>query len=535
MKLAENHSLIAFTQTKAGQKLKKLAQNPFDLTKEGNLTPDRIKNYCAESCGYTLLYGTERVNDEVMKALEELAEETHAVELMEKMQSGEILNCIEGYPSENRPVLHTAVRDFFVSPNLAPNALQAAKDAKNEVEKLKAFIKRIDRENKFSDLIMIAIGGSDLGPRSNFIALQQMLTPGRQVHFISNVDPDDAAAVLHGKDLKKCLIGVVSKSGTTLETATNEQLVRQKFVDAGLQSKEHFIAITGKGSPMDNPKNYLESFYIWDWVGGRFSASSMVGGVMLSFAFGFDVYWEFLKGANLMDKAALHKDIYQNLPLLVALLGVWNHNFLGYPTLALIPYSQALSRYAAHIQQVDMESNGKRIDRFGNHVDYQTGSIIWGEPGTNAQHSFFQLIHQGTAVIPVEFIGFAQGQYGDDFVFEGTTSREKLLSNLFSQAIALATGKQDSNPNKTFPGNRPSHILLGKKLTPFALGALFSLFEHKAAFEGFIWNINSFDQEGVQLGKTLAAKIIDRFAAKRGGKKKMPIRWEMPFLNIWIN
>lgn len=517
--MAEENTLQHLT---ASKKLKTLAKNPFDLTKEGNLTPERIKKYCAEACGYKLLYGTEKVTDEVINALKEFAEEAQLIEFMKRMQSGDILNYIEGYPSENRAVLHTALRDFFDSPNSNPSAKQAAAEAKQEVEKLRKFIKLIDQENRFTDLIMIAIGGSDLGPRANFLALQHLLKPGRNVHFISNVDPDDVAQVLHGKNLRNCLVGVVSKSGTTLETLTNEQFVQEKFITMGLQPKNHFISITGKGSPMDNPEKYLESFYIWDWVGGRFSASSMVGGVMLSYAFGFDVYWDFLKGANSMDKTALNNDLNKNLPLLAALLEIWNHNFLKYPTLALIPYSQPLSRYAAHIQQVDMESNGKRVDRNGNPVDYQTGAVIWGEPGTNAQHSFFQLIHQGTAVIPIEFIGFLEGQYEDDFEFEKTTSREKLLANLFSQAIALATGKQDANPNKIFPGNRPSHIILGKQLTPYALGALFSLFEHKAAFEGFAWNINSFDQEGVQLGKMLATKILKRFAAKKEGKPGEP-------------
>jgi glucose-6-phosphate isomerase len=514
----KQQALHPFTDYKASKKLHKLAQKPFDLAKEENLTPARIKKFCAEACGYKILYGTEKVTDEVMQALDDFANEAKLVEYMEKMQSGMILNCIEGFPSENRAVLHTSLRDFFDSPNSSTAAKQAAAEAKQEIEKLQRFIRRLDQENRFTDLVMIAIGGSDLGPRANFLALQHLIKPNRNVHFISNIDPDDVANVLRELDLSKCLIGVVSKSGKTLETLTNEQFVKDRFLKTGLKPQNHFISITGKGSPMDNPEEYLESFYIWDWVGGRFSASSMVGGVMLSYAFGFEVYWEFLKGANSMDKVALNREINKNLPLLAALIGIWNHNFLGYPTLALIPYSQPLSRYAAHFQQVDMESNGKRINRQGQEIDYQTGAVIWGEPGTNAQHSFFQLIHQGTSIIPVEFIGYLEGQCGEDFEFENTTSREKLLANLFSQAIALATGKIDSNPNKTFPGNRPSHILLGKRLTPQALGALFSFFEHKAAFEGFAWNINSFDQEGVQLGKVLATKIISSFAAKRSEK-----------------
>ena len=233
---------------------------------------------------------------------------------------------------------------------------------------------------------------------------------------------------------------------------------------------------------------------------------------MLSFAFGFDVYWDFLKGASAMDKVALTKGIDVNLPMLGALLSIWNRNFLKYPTLAVIPYSQALSRFPAHIQQVEMESNGKHSDRLGRPVDFQTGMVIWGEPGTNAQHSFYQLIHQGSDIIPLELIGFKECQYGLDSTFEGTTLQQKLLSNLFAQSLALAIGQKSDNPNKVFLGNRPSHILIGKKLTPYALGSLLAYYEHKVAFEGFLWGINSFDQEGVQLGKVLAMKLIHRFA-----------------------
>jgi glucose-6-phosphate isomerase len=496
----------------ATKTLEKLAQNPLDLTKEGTLTPERLETFFVEACGYKFLYGTEKITDDVMKALQDLATESNALERMEKMQSGEVTNYINGYTSDNRAVLHTAVRDFFDHPKTTKACKDATTLAKKEVDKLKEFLKKY--ESKFTDLVMIAIGGSDLGPRANTLALLALKKPGKNVHFISNVDPDDAASVFKGLDLAKTLVVVVSKSGTTLETMTNEELARARFEKAGLNPKEHFVSVTGEGSPMDSKERYLESFHIWDWVGGRFSSSSMVGGVVLSFACGFDVYWEVLKGAHAMDLTALEKDPKKNLPLFAALIGIWNHNFLGYHTMAVVPYSQGLYRYAAHIQQVDMESNGKWIDQDGKHVSFETGPIIWGEPGTNAQHSFFQLIHQGTATVPVEFIGFKETQYNEDFKFKTTTSQQKLLANMFAQSLALATGKKDENPNKLFPGNRPSHILLGKKLTPFALGALLSFYEHKVAFQGFIWGINSFDQEGVQLGKVLADKIIGRMGDK---------------------
>lgn len=511
-----------FLSYPATKVLQNLALRPFDLTQEGNLTPHRLNEFVAEGCGYRFLYGTERVTAEVMEALSALSREAHVIDKMNRMQSGEMLNFIEGFPSENRSVLHTATRDFFGQPNQAKAASEAAQQAKQEVIKLEAFIKKLDRDNAFTDLVCIGIGGSDLGPRAHYIALQYLLKKGRQVHFVSNVDPDDAAMALQGLNLKKTLVLVISKTGTTLETLSNEEFVKERFIAAGLNPAKHFIAVSSQGCPMDDRSKYLECFYMWDWIGGRYSTTSMVGGVMLAFAFGFDVYWEFLRGASAMDKLALNPDISRNLPLLGALLEVWNRNFLGYPTLAIIPYSQALARYSAHIQQVEMESNGKRIDQHGIPTDFQTAPVIWGEPGTNAQHSFYQLIHQGTAVVPLEFIGFQQSQYQQDNEYQGTTLQEKLLSNLLAQVIALALGQHSDNPNKQFPGNRPSHILLAKQLTPASLGSLLAYFEHKVAFEGFIWGINSFDQEGVQLGKVLAQKIIDRFAARKGYGNNQP-------------
>lgn len=504
-----------FLQYQAFEKLKALASHPFDLAKPGNLTPERLQEYCASSCGFEMLYGTERVTNEVMEQLALLASEADVLHLMERMQNGEVLNFIKGFPSENRAVLHTATRDFFVERKSSRAAREAAEMAWNEVEKLKTFMDAVDAEKRFTDLIMIGIGGSDLGPYANYLGMEHLKKPGRNLYFINNVDPDNTAEVLSKAQLDRCLVVVVSKSGDTLETATNAAFVRARFVKEGLQPERHFIAVTGEGSPMDDASLYLQSFYIWDWIGGRFSSTSMVGGVLLSFAFGIDVYLEFLQGANAMDRAALNRELTENLPLMGALLSIWNHNFLGTATCGIIPYSYALRRYSAHIQQVSMESNGKHIDRMGRPVPFQTGEIIWGEPGTNAQHSFYQLLHQGTEVVPLELIGFRESQCGEDFIFQGTTSQEKLLANMFAQAIGLATGKESDNPNKEFVGNRPSHIILGKRLTPYALGALLSYFEHKVAFQGFIWNVNSFDQEGVQLGKKLANRIIDRFAAQR--------------------
>ena len=493
--------------------LKKLAEDPIDLTKNGTLSPKRVDEMHAEGLGLKLFYGTERVTPQVMEALFTLAEERGVVDLMHAMQSGAVLNAIEGFESEDRMVLHTAMRDFFDQRQEGNAAAEATKLAYDELEKLKTFLQEVDKGG-FTDLVQVGIGGSDLGPRAIYLSLEAFKKPERRVHYLSNVDPDDVARTLQGLDLSKTLCVVVSKSGTTLETLTNEELVKAVFQKAGLAPKDHFIAVTGKGSPMDDPTKYRQSFYIWDYIGGRYSVTSMVGAVSLAFGLGMEKLLDFLRGASQMDKLALERDPKVNLPLLSALLGVWNRNFLGHPTVAIIPYSQAMHRFPAHLQQLDMESNGKQIDKHGAHVDFNTGPIIWGEPGTNGQHSFYQLIHQGTTPVPVEFIGFCNSQYNEDLEVQGTTSQQKLLSNLFAQSIGLATGKKSDNPNKNFPGNRPNRLLLAKKCDPTTVGAILAYYEHKVAFQGFLWDINSFDQEGVQLGKVLANKIIDLFAQK---------------------
>lgn len=511
--------MTTFRHLKSFIRLNELAEDPIDLTKEGVLTPKRIDNMVAEALEMKLFYSTERVSDPVIDALLALAEETDALKKMGCMQAGEIVNAIEGCESENRPALHTAMRDFFDNRNPSKKAQEATSLAYAELEKLKLFLDDCDQ---FTDLVQVGIGGSELGPKAIYMALEAYKKPTRNVHFLSNVDPDDAAHIFRHLDLSKTLFVSVSKSGSTLETLTNEEFVRDWFKKAGLDPKNHVVAVTGKGSPMDDPSRYLASFYIWDYIGGRYSVTSMVGGVTLAFALGMDRFLDFLRGANAMDKIALRKDLKNNLPLLSALLGIWNRNFLGLPTVAIIPYSQALHRLTAHLQQLDMESNGKRIDKRGHAVDFETGPIIWGEPGTNGQHSFYQLIHQGTTIVPLEFLGFKESQYREDLLYKGTTSQEKLLANLFAQSIALAVGEKSENPNKFFPGRRPNRILLAQRLDPFTMGAILAYYEHKVAFQGFIWNINSFDQEGVQLGKILAMKIIDQFAKQRDGKSFEP-------------
>ena len=510
--------MISFNQLKSVSRLNELAEDPLDLTDESNFTPKRIDSMFSEALGLKLFYAGERVSEITLLALEDLAEETNVHEKMRKMQAGDVMNCIEGFESEKRSVLHTAMRDFFENANESPVAREASQVAYQELEKLTQFLKDLETKNEFTDMVQIGIGGSDLGPRAIYYALKAYQKPQRRAHFFSNVDPDDGADVLKDLDLSKTLFVVVSKSGSTLETLTNQEFVRDRLKKAGLDPKNHIISVTGKGSPMDDPEQYLASFYIWDFIGGRYSVTSMVGGVILAFSLGMDRFLDFLRGANAMDKQALKKDRKANLPLMGALLSIWNRNFLGCSTSAVIPYSQALLRFPAHLQQLNMESNGKRVDKQGRAVEFDTGPIIWGEPGTNGQHSFFQMIHQGTSVIPVEFLGFFENQYKEDVLFQGTYSQEKLLSNLFAQSLSLATGQKNSNPNKFFPGNRPNRILLGSRLDPYTLGMILSYYENSVAFQGFIWGINSFDQEGVQLGKKLALQFIDIFAQKRDKK-----------------
>lgn len=498
----------SFTKSKAYKQLETLAQHPFDLTLPNALSPERINKYVSKACGFKLLYGTERIDDQVMHQLEELAKERNVFEKIGQMQAGEKINAIHGYESENRSVLHTALRDQFDHQNQNVAAKEASRMAKEQLDALKHFSEEIAKNPKIQNLIIVAIGGSELGPKACYNALSYLKKPQREVYFISNVDPDGIAKVLKSVTLENTIVAVISKSGSTLEIETNESLLREAYKKEGLEPKNFFYAVTGKGSPMDDPKKYKGVFLLWDWVGGRYSASSAVGGLPIVFSEGYDAFIEFLHGAHDMDKTALNPSLETNLPLLGALLGIWNRNFLKSPTVAVIPYSSALSLFVDHLQQLDMESNGKRIDQNGEFVTFDTGPIIWGRPGTDAQHSFFQLLHQGTSRIPIEFIGFLEGQYHYDMELGGTTSQQKLIANLLAQSTSLAKGQKNQNPNKDFPGNTPNHILFAKQLTPYQLGALLSYYENKVDFQGFIWGINSFDQEGVQLGKVMSNQLI---------------------------
>ncbi len=503
------------TRSRSWQRLKKLAENPYDLTGGGLAGDGRISSMVCRTAGLRLYYASQRVDQTVLEAFQDYADEHRLVDRFKEMRRGSVINRIDGWESENRRVLHTSCRDIF-SPH--PKEPGASAQARAEQEKLAGFLEELDRSDQFTTMVNVGIGGSDLGPRAVYEALKAYNIKGRAVRFIANVDPDDASQVLDSIDPQRTLVVVVSKSGSTLETRTNEELVRARFVEAGLDPARHFIAVTGTGSPMDNPERYRRSFYMYDYIGGRYSVTSMVGCVGLGFALGMEQLQRFLAGAGEMDEGCEQPAVIDNMALLMAMLGLWNHNFLACPTLAVLPYSQGLHRFAAHLQQCDMESNGKSITRDGKPVAMQTGPIVWGEPGTNGQHAFYQLLHQGTEIVPAEFIGFLSSQYGEDIVVDGTTSQQKLLANLLAQSVALASGQHHENPNKRFPGNRPSSVVIGERLDPLTMGRLLALYEAKIVFQGFAWNINSFDQEGVELGKVLAKRFLHHMSdGQKGG------------------
>ena len=480
----------------------------------GENAAERVNSYTVPMGGNLKFnYAAKQVNEQILKTMAELAEEAQLVEKYNALLNGEIINT-----GEKRMVLHQLTRGQLANDVIA-DGVNKREFYLNEQKKIADFANDVhsgkivnEKGEKFTTVCQIGIGGSDLGPRAMYLALENWAknnnTLKMEAKFISNVDPDDAAGVLSTMDLAKTMFILVSKSGTTLETLTNESFVKDFLVKAGLDASKHMIAVTSETSPLAHNPDYLAAFYMDDYIGGRYSSTSGVGGAVLSLAFGPDVFAEFLNGAAEEDKLALNKDITKNPALLDALIGVYERNVQEYPSTAILPYSQALSRFPAHLQQLDMESNGKSVNRFGEKIDYVTGPVIFGEPGTNGQHSFYQLLHQGTDIIPLQFIAFQENQTGKDVIIENSTSQVKLAANVTAQIIAFACGKSDENPNKAFAGERPSSLIHGKQLTPAALGALLAHYENKVMFQGFVWNVNSFDQEGVQLGKVLAKSVL---------------------------
>ena len=474
----------------------------------------RVNEYTvAMAEGLHFNYATKEVDADVLAALQALADEAELVDKYAALYNGEMVNT-----GEKRLVLHQLCRgqlgnDVFADGvNKREFFVGERKKAAEFANKVHSGLITNEKGEPFTEVVQIGIGGSDLGPRALYIALENWArvnhTLKMEAKFISNVDPDDATAVLNSCDLAHTLFVLVSKSGTTLETLTNEAFVKNALKEAGLDPKKHMACVTSATSPLAKGDDYMVSCFMDDYIGGRFSSSSPVGGLILSLAFGPEVYNQILEGAHAQDKLALNKDITKNPELLDALIGVYERNVQGYEATAVLPYSQALARFPAHLQQLDMESNGKSVNRFFEPIHYQTGPIIFGEPGTNGQHSFYQLLHQGSDIVPLQFIGYKQSQLGNDIDIQGSTSQAKLCANVVAQMIAFACGKDDENPNKVFKGGRPSSIIIGDKLTPASLGALLSHFENKIMFQGFTWNVNSFDQEGVQLGKVLAKKVL---------------------------
>lgn len=475
---------------------------------------ERVKSYSVPmACGLAYNFAAKQVDEKILGMLAALAEESDLKGKFEELYNGAMINT-----GEKRLVLHQLTRGQLGG-TVVKDGVDKRAFYTGEQAKIAAFAAKVHageianaQGEKFTTVVQIGIGGSDLGPRAMYIALENWARAKGSLlmdaKFISNVDPDDAVSILKTIDVAHTLFILVSKSGTTLETLTNEAFVKNALKEKGLDPAKHMIAVTSETSPLASSSDYLAAFFMDDYIGGRYSSTSAVGGAVLSLAFGPEVFDEFLAGAAAADKLAALPDPMQNAAMLDALIGVYERNILGYECTAVLPYSQALARFPAHLQQADMESNGKSVNRFGEPVNYKTGPVLFGEPGTNGQHSFYQLLHQGKDIVPLQFIGFKENQSGIDVDIQGSTSQKKLGANVVAQIVAFACGKDDEDPNKTFEGGRPSSIIIGDQLTPASLGALLAHFENKIMFQGFLWNLNSFDQEGVQLGKVLAKRVL---------------------------
>jgi glucose-6-phosphate isomerase len=516
------------TQTIAWQKLENHFQEMQNVSMKSMFQQDKTRTdkFHIQWNDFLVDYSKNIINQETLDLLLQLANQVNLKEAITKYFDGDIIN-----QTENRSVLHTALR----SPENASvvvegkNVIPEIFDVKN---KIKTFTNQVITGEKkgftgksFTDIVNIGIGGSDLGPVMVVEALQ-FYKNHLNVHFVSNIDGDHVNEIIKKLNPETTLFVIVSKTFTTQETLTNSETIRKWFLSRDFGSKQedvakHFVAVSTNIQKVTafgiNPENI---FPMWDWVGGRFSLWSAVG-LSISLAVGYDNFDKLLKGANQMDNHFKTENFDKNIPVILALLSIWYNNFFGAESEALIPYTQYLQKLAPYLQQGIMESNGKSIGRDGKPVNYQTGTIIWGEPGTNSQHAFFQLIHQGTKLIPTDFIGFVKPLYGDK------DHHEKLMSNFFAQTEALLNGKSAEQvraefdkqgldkqradfllPFKVFAGNKPTNTFLIQKLTPETLGSLVALYEHKIFVQGVIWNIFSYDQWGVELGKQLANSIL---------------------------
>lgn len=478
-------------------------------------------------------YSKNLMDEETFKSLLQLASETKLKEGIDSYFSGDVIN-----ETEKRAVLHTALRAkktdkiLLNGVNLVPEVYEVRDRIKEFSEAVISGQKKGFTGKAFTDVVNIGIGGSDLGPVMVTEALKYYKNR-LKVHFVSNVDGDHVHTVLNELNPETTFFVVVSKSFTTQETLSNALTIKKWFLQHAGQADiaTHFAAVSTNAEKIEEfGIADAHVFPMWDWVGGRFSLWSAVG-LSIALAVGYDNFSALLDGANEMDEHFKSTENSGNIPVILALVSIWYNNFYGAETEAIIPYSQFLHRFSAYLQQGIMESNGKSVDRAGNKVDYQTGTIIWGEPGTNSQHAFFQLIHQGTKLIPADFIGFKESLYGEK------NHHNKLMANFFAQTEALMNGKTAAKvkeelqlkglstseietmlPFKVFEGNKPTNTILIDKLTPKSLGALIAMYEHKIFVQGLIWNIFSYDQWGVELGKQLATNILHDIENPQIGK-----------------
>lgn len=486
----------------------------------------RCMNLIKESEGIFFDFSRQRVNAKTIDLLLKLAEAANLRDKIDAMFNGSAINS-----TEDRAVLHTATRARREQ-SVMVDGRNVVPDVWDVLDKIKNFSEQIRNGQwlgvtgkPLKNVVAVGIGGSFLGPLFIHTALKTepvaaRACEGRVLRFLANVDPIDVARALNGLNPEETLVVVVSKTFTTAETMLNARTVRKWLIaQLGPESvAKHMVAVSTNLKLVKefgiDPAN---AFGFWDWVGGRYSVCSAVGMLPLSLMYGFDVMQEFLMGANNIDDHFKNMPLDQNIPVLMGLLSVWNVSFLGYPARAILPYCQALSKLAPHIQQVSMESNGKGVDIEGRRLNYEAGEIDFGEPGTNGQHSFYQLIHQGR-VVPCDFIGIVRSQQSVYLKGEIVSNHDELMSNFFAQADALAYGKTPEQlrsenvpdyliPHRTFTGNRPSMSVMLPSCSAFTVGQILALYEHRVAVQGFIWNINSFDQWGVELGKVLASKV----------------------------
>ena len=518
--------------TIAWQKLQNHFQEMQNASMKKMFSEDktRVSQFHLHWNDFVVDYSKNIVNQETMNLLLELANDVQLKDAISKYFEGDIIN-----QTENRAVLHTALRANATSKiavdgqNVIPEIFQVKEKIKNFTNEVVNGDRKGFTGKSFTDIVNIGIGGSDLGPAMAVEALQ-FYKNHLNIHFVSNVDGDHVNEIIKKINPETTLFVVASKTFTTQETLTNSQTIKKWFLESAKQEDvaKHFVAVSTNIQKVTefgiNPDNV---FPMWDWVGGRFSLWSAVG-LSVSLAVGFDNYDALLTGANEMDEHFKTADFDKNIPVTLALLSIWYNNFFGAESEALIPYTQYLQKLAPYLQQGTMESNGKSVGRDGKPVNYQTGTIIWGEPGTNSQHAFFQLIHQGTKLIPSDFIGFVKPLYGNE------DHHDKLMSNFFAQTEALMNGKTAEQvqsefdkqglsaeqakfllPFKVFNGNKPTNTILIQKLTPKSLGSLIALYEHKIFVQGIIWNIFSYDQWGVELGKQLANSILDEINSKK--------------------